>query len=147
MKCLLSLCAFLWIGFAAKAQLVADPTTWTYEAKKVSANEYELIFHVVLTDGWHIFSQQPGDEFLIPPSFTFKDKVKQIGKVQENGKLMTEKMEGIDNLVRFYEHKVDFVQKVQVDGPGKITGEHEYQVCNDKMCLPPKTMSFVFELK
>src|SRR5688572_19257725 len=94
----------------AFSQMVADPTTWTYSVKKVSATEYKLVFHVFLTDGWHIFSQKPGDEFLIPPSFTLsKNKnVKLLGKVEEIGKLKTEKMEGIDNPINYYEGSVAF---------------------------------------
>ena len=142
---------FLTLMFSGEAfsQMVADPTTWTYSVKKVSATEYKLVFHVTLTDGWHIFSQKPGDEFLIPPSFTLgKSKnVTFVGKVQEIGKLKTERMEGIDNPINYYEGSVEFIQMVKVSGKGKISGEHEYQVCNDKMCLPPKTKSFEFVIK
>jgi thiol:disulfide interchange protein DsbD len=129
--------------------MVADPTTWSYEVQKVSAQEYKLIFHVSLKEGWHIFSQTPGDEFLIPPSFTFKkdSKIKLIGKVSEQGKLKTEKMEGIDNPINYYEGKAAFVQKIQTSGKGKVTGELEYQVCNNSMCLPPKTKNFEFQIK
>ena len=93
------------------AQGIADPTTWSYEVKKKSAGEYDLIFHVELKDGFHIFSQKPGDEFLIPPSFKFKNAgaIKKVGKMQEKGKMRTEKMEGIDNPIHFYEGKVDFI--------------------------------------
>ena len=147
----LSLFAFIFLLLTnvMMGQGIADPTTWTYEVKKIDASEYELIFHVSLNEGWHIFSQKPGDEFLIPPSFSFTDKdmIKLIGEVEERGKLKTEKMEGIDSLVSYYEGKVDFVQKVQIKGKMKITGEHEYQVCNDAMCLPPKTKKFEFDIR
>ena len=42
--------------------MIADPTTWTYEVKKMSANEYQLIFHVSLKEGWHIWSLKPGGD-------------------------------------------------------------------------------------
>ena len=51
-------------------------------------------------------------------------------------------MEGIDNPVTYLSGKVDYVQKVKVKRSGKDNGEHEYQVCNDKMCLPPKKKKF-----
>lgn len=134
---------------APKAQVLEDPTTWTYEVKKKNTNEYELIFHVVLKDGWHIFSQTPGDDFLIPPDFKFRDTgaVKFVGKIAERGKLKTEKMEGIDNPIHYYEKKADFVQVVRARPGTKITGEHRYQVCNDRMCLPPKEKRFEFIVK
>lgn len=129
--------------------MLKDPTTWTYEVKKKSAGEYELIFHVALTDGWHIFSLKPGDDFLIPPSFTFKksNTVTFIGKIAERGKLKIEKIDGIDNPINYYETTADFVQIVKAKPNTKITGEHEYQVCNKNMCMPPKKKSFEFIIK
>jgi hypothetical protein len=139
---------FLTTQNLARAQALEDPTTWTYEVKKKSANEYELVFHVSLKEGYHIFSQKPGDEFLIPPSFTFKGKnVKLVGKPVERGSLKSEVMAGLDNAVNYYEGSVDFVQTVKARPNISIEGEHEYQVCNDRMCLPPKTKPFVFAIK
>lgn len=131
------------------AQMTADPTDWKYEVKKKGADKYELIFEVKLKDGWHIFSQKPGDDFIIPPSFDVKAdrRVKLLGKVQEKGNLKTEKIDGIDNPVRYYESKADFVLLVSAKPGSKITGDHVYQVCNDKMCLPPKKKHFEFVIK
>jgi len=139
----------LFFVLPSAAQGIGDPTTWTYEVKKKHTNEYELIFHVSLRDGWHIFSQKAGDEFLIPPSFKF-DKtgtVKFVGAIQERGHLKTERMEGIDNPINFYERQVDYVQVVKARAGAKIKGEHEYQVCNSSMCLPPKKKNFEFVVK
>lgn len=148
LKFLFAAIALLLCGTASHAQGIADPTTWTFDAQKVSGNEYKLIFHVALTKGWHIFSQNTGDDFLIPPSFQFnKGKYNKKGKVTEVGKLITAKFEGVDNPVNFYEAKVDFVQVVTVDGHQKITGELEYQVCSERMCLPPKKKKFEFIIK
>jgi len=151
MKKLLSIiaaCCFL-LSSNSYAQGITDPTTWSYEVKKVANQEYELIFTVTLKEGWHIFSQNTGDEFLIPPSFKFKNNgtVKMVGKIIERGKLKTERMEGIDNPINYYETRVAFVQKVKVRPGTKITGEHEYQVCNNSMCLPPKKKNFEFVVK
>ncbi len=132
----------------AEAQMVQDPTTWTYLVEKKGDGEYDLIFRVKLTNGWHIFSQNPGDEFLIPPSFKFEGKnFKLIGKLKEVGTLKTEEMEGLDNPVHYYEGTADFVQTIKGRAGTTIKGEHEYQVCNDRMCLPPKRKSFEFHLK
>jgi len=144
---LLSFCTALF--FSAVAQAVPDPTNWQYEVRKKADGEYELVFKVELTDGWHIFSQNPGDDFLIPTSFEFakNNDVKLIGKVEERGKLKKERMDGIDNEVNYYEGKVEFIQVVRAKPGTRISGEHEYQVCNDRMCLPPKKKNFEFVLK
>jgi thiol:disulfide interchange protein DsbD len=147
-KAFLSLLCLTASSFFSYAQ-GNDPTTWTYETKKINTTEYQLIFHCVLKEGFHVFSQKPGDDFLIPPSFKFKKNpaFKLTGAVVEQGKMKTEKMDGVDNPIHYYEGSVDFIQKVKITKPISISGEHEYQVCNDKMCLPPKKKNFVFELK
>ena len=132
------------------AQMIEDPTTWTYELKKKSGNDYQLIFHCNLKSGWHIWSLHPGgDGYEIAPSFTLdkNDKVKLKGEPKETGKATTTAMDGIDGKITYLAGKIDYIQEVIVTGKTKITGKHEYQVCNDRMCLPPKDKDFVFEVK
>ena len=132
------------------AQMTDDPTSWKYEVKKKSATEYQLIFHLDLKTGWHIWSLNVGgDGYEIVPSFNFDNnpKVKFKGKVAEKGKATTTKMEGIDGKVTYLNGKIDYVQDVIVAGNTKMTGKLTYQVCNDKMCLPPKDKGFSFDIK
>jgi hypothetical protein len=148
LKCLYLLLPLL-IAIPSFAQMIEDPTAWKYEVKKKSATEYQLVFHMELKAGWHIWSLKPGgDGYEIAPSFTFDEnaKVKLKGKVVEKGKATVTKMEGIDGKVTYYSGKVDYIQDITATGSTKITGKHEYQVCNDKLCLPPKDVDFNFEL-
>lgn len=150
MKCIpLALFIILAAG-SSFAQMIEDPTTWTYEVKKKSATDYQLIFHLDIKAGWHIWSLHPGgDGYEIAPSFTFdkNDNVKLKGKPTEKGKATTSKMEGIDGKITYLAGKIDYMQEVTVKGSTKITGKHEYQVCNDRMCLPPKDKDFEFDIK
>jgi len=132
------------------AQIIADPSTWTFEAKKKSGNQYELIFHLKIKEGWHIYALKPGgDGTLIAPSFNFNkaDGLKLVGGIKEKGKLITEKMDGIDGDVNLYKEKVDYVQNAEITGSPNISGKYGYQVCDDHMCLPPKTKSFTFKIE
>jgi len=129
---------------------IQDPTVWTYEVKSKGDHEYELIFHLNIKKEWHIWSMTPGgDGFLIPPTYTFDKNanVQLIGKTTENGAKVTTEMEGVDGKVTYLTGSVDYIQVVKVKGSSKITGKHEYQVCNDNTCLPPKTLPFSFEIK
>lgn len=130
------------------AQRIKDPTSWSFQTEKIGEDTYKLIFHVTLQDGWHIFTLQPGDEFLIPPSFSFEQQhnVKLVGSIVEEGQKITSRFEGLDNPVHYYEGDARFIQKVQVKGKPVITGKYEYQVCNDQMCLPPETKEFSFTI-
>jgi thiol:disulfide interchange protein DsbD len=133
----------------AQAEIVNDPTTWTYEVKKKSEGKYELIFHLKLKEHWHIWSINPGGDGLqVPPSFVFKKNSNYIlkGKTTESGAKKTETMDGVDGLVSYFENKVDYVQVIEATINQKISGTLEYQVCNESMCLPPKNKSFSFEI-
>lgn len=142
------------LAFAGKcsAQKISDPTAWTYSAKRKFGNHFELFFKVKLSGGWHVYALDPGgDESLIPPTFTFEaDKnVKLVGKMKELGKPVTEMVDGIDKAVHYFKGEATFVQEVEVPWgmSVQIKGKHEYQVCNDKMCLPPKSKAFLFTVK
>jgi DsbC/DsbD-like thiol-disulfide interchange protein len=132
------------------AQELKDPTIWTYEVKKMGNNEYQLIFNLKLDKGFHIWALNPGgDGFQVVPSFTFEDNksVKLIGGIREQGKMITETMEGIEGEVIFFSDVVHYVQTVTANAGTIIKGTHEYQVCNDMMCLPPTDKEFTFSLK
>ena len=140
----------LLIGAPSFAQVSDDPTTWQYELKKKSATEYEIIFHLDIKEGWHIWSLHPGgDGYEIAPTFTIdkNPKVKTKGTVTEKGKTTTTTMEGIDGKITYLSGKIDYVQNIAVTGKTKITGKHMYQVCNDKMCLRPTDKDFALEIK
>lgn len=134
------------------AQIEADPTTWSFEVKKKSGNDYDLILKVDLKKEWHLYSMNPGgDGSLIAPSFSFnKNKdVKLVGKIKEKGKnkLITETIDGIDGAVHYYEDHITYTQAVTVTKNTKITGEYSYQTCNHEKCLNPTTKPFSFEIK
>ncbi len=142
--------AILITSSVAYSQMIEDPCTWTYEVKKKGGHEYQLIVHLDIKKGWHIWSLNPGgDGYEIAPTFNFdkNPNVKLKGGVTEKGKKTVTKMAGIEGLVTYYTGKTDYVQEATVTGKTKITGIHSYQVCNDKMCLPPKDKNFVFEIK
>ncbi|MBL7719209.1 MAG: thioredoxin family protein [Flavipsychrobacter sp.] len=139
----------LLFSFSATAQMVEDPTTWSFEAKKTGDNKYDVIVHLKLKEHWHIWSFDPkGDGLQVPPEIKLnKDpKVKPEGKVKEKGDLISKEIDGVDGIVNYFENKVDYVQKISVTGNVKITGSYRYQVCNESMCLPPKTKKFSVEI-
>ena len=150
LKLFFILCPAVFLSVTSFAQMIEDPTTWKYEVKKIGKTEYELIFHLTLKKEWHIWSLHPGgDGYEIAPSFTFdaNPNIKIKGAATEKGKPITTKMEGIEGKITYFTGKVDYTQDVTVLANTKITGKLEYQVCNDKMCLPPKDKEFSFEIK
>jgi Disulphide bond corrector protein DsbC len=124
----------------------AQKITWTYSAKKLAGDKYEL--HLVATPpaGWHIYSQTTPDGGPVPTTFTFNKNalVTVAGIVKEKGKLVTYYDKNFKVNVKYFEGKVDFVQIVSVKGKIKtnVSGEIESMICNDRTCMPPTSEKF-----
>jgi len=149
---LLRLTFFLLITALASNAIYAqaEATKWTFEAKKIKGIQYELTFHLKLKDGYHVWSGTPGgDGSLIPSSFVFdkNSSVKLVGSILEHGKLITQSIDGVEGIVHFYKNEVIFIQQAEIKKGTTVTGKYTFQVCNDMMCLAPKTEKFVFKIK
>jgi thiol:disulfide interchange protein DsbD len=135
----------LWGAGSAIAQITKDPTSWQIETKKIQGNEYEVTFHLKLAKGWHIWSLTPGGDGLqIPPAFKFRKTADFTvsGKLKEKGHNITGPMDGVDGIVTYFHDNVDYTQKLTIARNTTIKGIYTYQVCDDKMCLPPKNVPF-----
>ena len=140
---ILSVVLSFFFVFSAQAQLLKDPTVWKVTAKKKSGRQYELIFHVDVKDGWHVYALDPGgDGSFIAPDFhpAKSTHYKVSGKVTERGKRIDETIEDIGTV--HYYHNADYVVPLTVDTNGEIKGKYGYQTCNDQTCLPPKKLPF-----
>lgn len=141
--------AALLLTFATQAQIIKDPSTWSYEVKKKGDNKYDLIFKVKLQEHWHVWSLTPGgDGMLISPSFKFgpNKSLKLIGKVSESGNKISKDFDGEPGLEHYFEHNVTYTQSIEVKENTKITGTHRYQTCDETQCLNAVTKPFSFNI-
>ena len=145
MKKIILFLSIVFLAISAKAQL--NPVMWTFTAKKIADKTYEIHMKATIQNGWHLYSQiQPDDAIANPTGFTLNNNplITLDGKIKEIG--TTEKYHdaklGIS--ANQFSNKVDFIQKVRLKAKAKtnITGSVEYQTCDDKKCLPPKTVNF-----
>ncbi|MEI7736175.1 MAG: protein-disulfide reductase DsbD domain-containing protein [Ferruginibacter sp.] len=121
-------------------------TSWTFTAKKLAGNKYELHMTATPPAGWHVYSQNTPDGGPIPTIFTFNNNalVTLSGKVKENGKTIKYFDKNFKVNVIYFEGKAEFVQVVTVKGKIKtnVSGEVESMICNDRTCMPPATEKF-----
>jgi len=129
-----------------------NPVGWSFMSKKIADKTYEIHLTATMQSGWHLYSQvQPEDAIAIPTGFklnsnpllSLEGNIKEIGKME---KFHDAKLEVSANQ---YANKVDFVQVVKLKANAKtnLTGSVEYQTCDDKKCLPPKTVNFSIAVK
>ena len=120
--------------------------SWSYNAKSLGNNKYEV--HIVATPpvGWHIYSQLTPEGGPVPTTFKFNKNalIGLQGKVNEKGKVITYFDKNFKVNVKYFEGKADFTQLVTVKGKVKtnISGEVESMICNDRVCMPPTTEKF-----
>ena len=150
MKNLLLIAAFFGSSLVAKAQI--SPISWTFTAVKTGDKMYDLKMVATIQDKWHLYSQtQPEDAVIMPTEFSFNANplLKLEGKFQELGKMekFTDKSLGIS--ANQYSTSVTFIQKIKLKSNVKtnLAGSVVYQTCDDKKCLPPKTVSFTVAIK
>ncbi|WP_462249557.1 protein-disulfide reductase DsbD domain-containing protein [Ferruginibacter sp.] len=138
--------AIVLVMFIGVVNAQGTKITWTYSAKKLAGNKYEL--HMIATPpvGWHIYSQNTPDGGPVPTTFKFNTNalVGRSGKVKETGKLVNYFDNNFKVNVKYFQGKVDFVQIVTVKGKIKtnVSGEIESMICNDRTCMPPTTEKF-----
>jgi len=126
--------------------------SWSFNSKKISEKTYEVHLTANIQSGWHLYSQdQPSDAIAIPTSVTINNNplLKFDGKVKEVGSMEKFQDKNLGISAHQYSNKVDFVQVVKIKSNAKtnVSGSVEFQTCDDKKCLPPKTVNFNIALK
>ncbi len=148
-KIIISFVVLFFAFLNTKAQL-ENPVVWTYTAKKISPQKYELHMTANIQSNWHIYSQDAG-EGPQPTSFSFSKNplVKFEGKVAELGKLEKSFDPNFNSTLKFYNSKVDFVQKITLKSTAStiVKGTLTFMVCNDRKCLPPKDVPFSIKIQ
>jgi thiol:disulfide interchange protein DsbD len=125
---------------AAAFAAAADPVTWTARLSPVSEGKGQVVtVHADIKDGWHLYSMQsqpqPG-----PASTTIAAEapLEVAGPFQEQEPV--KKLDpnfGVD--VTFFAKRADFTAALTKGADsGKI--KIRFQACNDRTCLPPKTV-------
>jgi len=139
---------FICQGFSASSQ---EPVQWNFSTKRIDEKTFEMHLTGTITSPWHIYSQftPTGGPVATQISFSNNPIIAMIDKVREIGSLEQhhEPLFGVD--VKQFSGIVDFVQVVQLKANVKtsVTGTIKYMTCNDKECLPPKTIPFTIIIK
>ena len=126
--------------------------SWSFSQKKLSADEFELIFKAKIEPTWHLYSQIETPEGPLPTYFEF-EKSKEfvlVGKTIEPKPI--EHAEPVfDNLVvRYFENTAVFKQKIKAltNKPFSVKGFIDGMACNESQCQkfsPP--VDFIFKLE
>ena len=88
---------------------ILKPVTWSFDSKKVSETEYDLVFKADIQSGWTIYSQHIDKDAIgpVPTSFNFDEGAhfSLVGEAKEEGKKKEGKDPLFDDLLRYQIHQ------------------------------------------
>jgi DsbC/DsbD-like thiol-disulfide interchange protein len=135
--------------------VVCLPTLWPQsntervtvgQPQKVAGKRNDAVetkIPVSILEGFHVNSNAPSYEYLIPLKVTWTS----LGAL-EGGQVTFPKPEKIsvgDQQLSVFTGKIDLTVNFKVSakaaaGPGVASGKLGYQACNNKACFPPKSI-------
>ena len=106
----------------------------------------EVKLPLQLRDGYHMNSNMPPDPYLVPLRLTWETGP-FTGAEVVYPKPSLRKVEFFPGPLPVYSGRLELVTRFKVAAsvtPGlvNVPGKIRYQACNDRMCLPPKTLDF-----
>jgi len=119
-------------------------------AKKGSTQP--VVFTVQVKTTYHVNSNKPEDEYLIPLKFTFTSDAGVEMTGIEYPKPSMQKLSFSEKPVSVFEGDFRTTATLKVGpaaapGLSSIMGKLRYQACNDRMCLPPRTLDIKVPLE
>ncbi len=150
MKKIFFLLFFFSFSFLNLQAQIQEPVKFKTELKSLSANEAEILFSATIDDGWHVYSTELPDGGPISATFTAEkiEGAQLLGKLQPRGKEITNFDKIFEMKLRYFEHSVQFAQKIKITGKTyHVEGYLEYGACNDESCLPPTDVAFSYSGK
>lgn len=144
MKKAMTIAMLLLMAIMCQAQM-ADPVKFSARLKTNGTADGEIVFSGKIADGWHVYSTDLGEDGPIQATFHVdkKDGVELVGKLTPKGREISQMDPMFEMKLRYFEHSVQFVQKVKFTKPKySIKCYLEFGACNDQMCMPPTQVNF-----
>lgn len=125
-----------------------DPVTWKLQetGKPVRAgSRFQIRLTARIEPGWHLYSLKPMSDGPIPTRIWIAEgqPFKLTGAIQA-GEPTTVQDPALNMEVEMYEGEAAFTLPVQAlagsTGAQKLIVNASYQSCNNRLCLPPKTV-------
>ncbi len=120
-------------------------------AKVSQGDEFKITLEIIVEKTWHINSQKPNDDFLIPSEITAKGNGIKLIKVSYP-EAHNIKLAFSEELVSVYEGTTNAGLNFRVDknaqvGKQKVNVTLDYQACNDMTCMPPNDVTAELEIE
>lgn len=149
----LTLLLFFSLPLLPSSLSAEEVTSWKIvpsKAKLKAGESFTVKISASINEKWHIYSTTPMDEGPVATSFSVpkESQINFVGKPKQP-KPISKFDDAFGINTEYYENAVTFTQNVKVKetlqpGNYKIELGISFMSCNDRMCLPPKTIKQSF---
>jgi len=137
--------AQLSLGGAATAIPQHDLVKLTGAIDKRTGDDVHGVVTATIESGWHINSNKPLDEFVIPTVLSFEG-ADLVSAQYPAHTVRSFKFSG-DQKLAVYEGTIQIGFTAKLKGDGPLKGKLHYQSCNDNVCLPPRDAEVSIDTK
>ncbi|MCX6174209.1 MAG: protein-disulfide reductase DsbD [Ignavibacteriales bacterium] len=109
--------------------------------KVKAGTELKVVLNASIQNGWHINSNKPNDEFLIPTTIKSGNKSFPVSNI-DYPQPLERKLAFSEKPVSVFENEIKVglifkIDKSTASGKYNISIQFGYQGCNDQTCMPP----------
>lgn len=112
---------------------------------------FSIDLDMIINSGWHVNSNKPNDDFLIPSEITANGKgiiLSGVKYPQAHNLKLSFSEEPVSVYERTVTAKLDFKANKDIPiGIQKVLVTLDYQACNDVSCMPPNSTTTEFEIE
>ena len=145
MKKILLFAAFVVCAVMAHGEL-QNPAKWSF-----AYDDESLTFAADIDEGWHLYGLNIPEGGPRPLSFTFEhiEGAELIGGITPESNAIEKYDELFKMTLQWYEKTALFKQRIKITDAAlfSISGEVEYMLCNNEVCLSPTRVPFTFGKK
>ena len=129
-----------------------NPVSWSFSAKHVQGDEYDLMFTANIKTGWHVYSMYlESQDGPVATAVTVETNHKLVGKATESVSKTENKKTGhdatFDMVLTKYKHDFTITQRVKCPNlKMQVKGYLTFMTCDNTQCLPPTDVDFAFDL-
>jgi len=149
MKKFLLFFASLFLLFSTSAE-VLKPVKWTFDIKYPKDGEAVLYFNATIDKGWHVYAMDLKPDGPIPTSFSIDKSpdFELMGSVQSETKPTVKYDSSFMMKLGSYGSKAVFYVpiKIKTTKNFQVKGHLQFMCCNDKSCLPPEDVDFMYNV-
>jgi DsbC/DsbD-like thiol-disulfide interchange protein len=121
-------------------------------ASVLPGEHLKIAVQATLAKPWHIHAEKVGDEFLIPTSLAVEPQEGLEVLETVYPKSRSGKFDYSETAIDVFEGDILVGALLKLapglpPGPRKLKVKFRYQACNDRGCLPPKTIELAAELE